>query len=681
MPFRTYLIEQIENKQLPKREKQTHIETIKGLNESDLSYILYETTELKEVYKEYPVDIETFIDDDHYLGSIYRNNLFPTWRKLLIEVYPAPLITRYDEVILSVATRGGKSTCAAISMLYEIYKLMCMKDPALYFLGKSTGRLIIALLSYSEDQVKKSLVKDISKALTSSPFFIDNRSKDLSISNMTKGGMEITDNIVISAGSDVSRITGGDLYSSALDEANICPKNISEEELVERRMDLYNEMLDRKSSTLSKAPVMSGITWMISSPTEERDVINERIYEVRANGVERVKILDNLSRWVARNDVIESTFDFFLGSDTKDPKVLEDESDFDSIGIVKDSKEYYQLKEEDKIIEVPDTSEYRNKFKTDTLFAIRNIAGRRTSSDLAFFPSVSIFNKVFYKTQDIFSKDILTINFSEENEFPFDKYLLKKDYFKNPDRKYCYRYIHLDIAWKTDFFGLASVYSDMVNFKSKEGIELRKRVFYTDFCLGVQPSKGERVDILEVLKFVYSLRKMGYPIKKVTTDSQQGELARQIITKAKVLTEYLSTDTSREPYLNLKNVIQEGLLVGYKNPPLIKDLRNLRDFGKKITKPKGKGYSDDMSNALAGALHSCLMDKDGFKTSVDTINSLMNYQHDLSSISHNVRLIETMNDPDKLMEAMNNNSSGNLVLGDDVILPNYENDGKLGRGY
>ena len=128
-----------------------------------------------------------------------------------------------------------------------------------------------------------------------------------------------------------------------------------------------------------------------------------------------------------------------------------------------------------------------------------------------------------------------------------------------------------------------------------------------DFCLGVQSKNKETVDILKVLEFVYSLKERGYPLKLVTTDNHQGEIARQMIAKKGVRTEYLSMEKTKEQYHNLKNIILTERLEGYKNPALMKELRGLRESQKKIE--KGKGYTDDMSDALAGALWSCSQDK------------------------------------------------------------------------
>ena len=76
------------------------------------------------------------------------------------------------------------------------------------------------------------------------------------------------------------------------------------------------------------------------------------------------------------------------------------------------------------------------------------------------------------------------------------------------------------------------MYSDRVKFTSEEGHEIYRRMYFVDFCLGVTAKNKESVDILKVLEFVYSLKEKGYPalkkLKIVSTDSHQGELARQI---------------------------------------------------------------------------------------------------------------------------------------------------------
>jgi len=559
----------------------------------------------------------------------------------------------------TVTHNSGKTTIVAISFLYEMYKLMCMMNPAKDLAGKATARLVFAVLSKDDNQAIMGVSTDIEKALSSSPFFINNVTNKLAFSSLTKSGVEITDYMVLKAGSAVGSITGSDLYCGCLDEANMPSTKISTENLVPTRLAMYRAMLDRKEATFKGAPAMSGIIWMVSSPTDEGDVIGERIKEINENDIRNVKILDNIARWEARTDITATkTFKFFIGSDIKDPHIVENEEDLINYP-------------PDKVLTIPYEQEYYTKFKSTPYLAMQEIAGRRTVSECSLFSSTSVFAKIFNNKNDIFSKDIIEINFEDpertyDNDkvtfYNFEDYLINKDYFKNCRNKDCYRYIHLDIASKKDRFGMSSVYSNLITYTSENGKQIKKRIYYVDFCLGITAKTGQAVDILKALDFVCNLRKLGYPIKLVTTDSHQGILARQHMAKKSIKTEYLSVEISKDPYVNLKNLIVQEELIGFEHPELIKELRGLKDYPKKIG--KSKGYTDDLSDSLAGALYSCTMDK--YYKNVDELilNFPKNFIDSNTPNAYNgVDLSTLLNN--------NNNTSSNFI----------QSTGKLGLGY
>ena len=84
-------------------------------------------------------------------------------------------------------------------------------------------------------------------------------------------------------------------------------------------------------------------------------------------------------------------------------------------------------------------------------------------------------------------------------------------------------------------------------------------------------------------------------------------------------------------YLNLKNTILTGCLEGYKNPTLMRELRGLRESAKKIE--KGKGYTDDMSDALAGALWMCSQDR-FYKKNNETISEIISQTGNLMTVGN-----------------------------------------------
>ena len=558
-----------------------------GLTEQEKSEVIYEMVG-KEIYKTNPVNIDTYIDDPYFLGEVY-DNVFPIWREMQREIYPAPFCKKYDQVILSCGTRAGKTVMIAITLSYEIYLLTCMINPTKVF---SVANIVIALLSKDASTAVSQIGAEIYKILTQAPYFKGILNDKLSFSKVDKDGVKITDDIIIKAGSSISTVIGTNLYAGCIDEANAPSPRVAQEHLVETRMRMYQEMRDRREASYSKAPKRTGMLMFTSSPTDEGDVLSEIIENVRKENIQGVLIRDNISRWEARDEAMDETFDFFMGSDTKDPCILDG-----SIELKPD--------EWDRVIQVPAKEDYYAQFNSDPYLAIQNIAGRRTMPETALFNTVSVFEEVFKKENNIFTKD--TPEVSLTNGLNLDDYLIDKDYFSHPNRPECFRYIHLDMAYRCDRFGLASVYSDRVKYTDEEGNEIFLRKYFVDFCLGVESRNKETVDILKVIEFVYSLKEKGYPVKLVTTDNHQGEIARQMIAKRGVKTEYLSMEKSKEQYLNLKNIILTKRLEGYKNPPLMKELRGLRESQKKIE--KGKGYTDDMSDALAGALWSCSQDK------------------------------------------------------------------------
>ena len=573
------------------------------LTEQEKSEVIYEAVG-KEIYKTNPVDVKTFIEDPYFLGSVY-DTVFKIWKDMIQEIYPAPFCKKYDEVILSCATRCGKTYIGTFVAMYELYLLLCLIDPLKTY---SVSNIVFALLSKDAATAVSQIGGEVFKCLTQSPYFKDTTREKLSFSKLDKDGVRVTDDIIFKAGSSISTVIGTNLFYGIVDEMNAKPSNVAAENLIENRLKLYQEMRDRRESSFSKAPKRTGMLMFTSSPTDEGDVLSEIIADTQKNGIQGVLIRDNISRWEAREEDMDETFDFFLGSDTKDPCIVDESIELN-------------VEEWDRVIKVPAKADYYAQFNSDPYLAIQNIAGRRTMPEMALFNTVASFEKVFFKEQNIFMTD--TPKISVESFRTLDDFLYEenKDYFSHPDRPDCFRYIHLDMAYKCDRFGLASVYSDRVKYTSEDGHEIFRRKYFVDFCLGIQSKNRESVDILKILEFVYSLKDKGYPLKLVTTDNHQGEIARQIVAKkGGVKTEYLSMEKDKAPYLNLKNTIISEALEGFKNPTLMRELRGLRESQKKIE--KGKGYTDDMSDALAGALWSCSQDR-FFKKNNEAISEII----------------------------------------------------------
>ena len=134
-----------------------HLKEKKGMSDSNITYFINEFNKLterekseviyeavgKEVYKTNPVDVLTFIKDPYFLGDVY-DTVFKIWKDMIQEIYPAPFCKKYDQVILSCATRCGKTYISTFIQMYEIYLLTCMINPTKLY---SVSNIVFALLS------------------------------------------------------------------------------------------------------------------------------------------------------------------------------------------------------------------------------------------------------------------------------------------------------------------------------------------------------------------------------------------------------------------------------------------------------------------------------------------------------------------------------------------------------
>lgn len=101
---------------------------------------------LYDDFKEIPVDIETFLTDDRFLGKAWKDasgklKLYPFWLDILKKLFPNNIDTDYNTLLESGARGIGKSevACGAVGT-YLMYRLMCLKDPLSYYHIKLTEK-------------------------------------------------------------------------------------------------------------------------------------------------------------------------------------------------------------------------------------------------------------------------------------------------------------------------------------------------------------------------------------------------------------------------------------------------------------------------------------------------------------------------------------------------------------
>lgn len=122
-------------------------------------------------FKEVPISIQDFISSPLYMGPVTRNGeaVYPFWRKTLIDLFNAG--NKYNEIILSGATRIGKTSTAVIILSYMLYRLMLYRNPHEYFGKKEVSKFTIAFANLTRDLAAGVAYREFFDTLKECPWF------------------------------------------------------------------------------------------------------------------------------------------------------------------------------------------------------------------------------------------------------------------------------------------------------------------------------------------------------------------------------------------------------------------------------------------------------------------------------------------------------------------------------
>ena len=154
-----------------KSEQNLLLQILSEMSQTGYSYTL-EQVWLSD-FKEIPVSIDQFISDPYYLGQTNNlgKNVYPFWRKTFQNIFNAG--NKYNEIILSGATRIGKSTSCTTMMAYMLYKLMLYKDPHRYFNKKAVSKFTLGFANLTKELAMTGCYREFNDTLRESPWFMN----------------------------------------------------------------------------------------------------------------------------------------------------------------------------------------------------------------------------------------------------------------------------------------------------------------------------------------------------------------------------------------------------------------------------------------------------------------------------------------------------------------------------
>lgn len=557
---------------------------------------------LKEDYNEIPVDIETFIHDPYYLGRGLMNaegkfTLFPYWEELLKKIYPDPLKPAVCNTLALTGAIGiGKSTEAVIIGLYELYRMLCLKDPAVYYGIMSTDVISFAVINITIDAAQGVAWSKLQNMIQESEWFMAHGT--LSRSDNPEWRPLPESRVELIWGSQPRHFIGRALFWAFFDEISFQP-NQDVEKQKQKATELVSSATARMQSRFMRGSVNPTILVLASSKRTEQSYMETFIDNKKKNESKTTIIIDE-PQWVIRTDKnSDRTFKIAIGNKFLPSEVL-------PLDIRDDECQMY-IERGFRLVDVP--IGYYENFLDDIDIALTDIAGISTSSVSNYISGERITQAKTESFVNPFTKDIIEVGNGQDDISQYSDYfdITKVD----PAMKSRPLFIHLDMSLTGDKTGVGGVWIKGLKHSQSSEDQRREMYFQLAFVVSVKAPRGHQVSFEKTRNFIYWLKDQGFNIKGITSDTfarsgvEQDFLAKgfnySILSVDRVNSEHIC-----EPYAYLKNCIYERrILLPRRGINLLTEelvgLQRNNNSGKVDHTPQGIN-SKDSADAICGAL-------------------------------------------------------------------------------
>lgn len=591
---------------LSDKEKEAVLEILNQYSNTGSSKKLNELVSAD--YKEMPVDIITFIKDPRYLGKAWHTSdgqckLFPYWEEKLKQLFPDSFSTNYNTFIESGARGIGKSEIAVTCALHMMYRVMCLKNPLEYFNLKPTEKLAFAFMNITEALAYDIGVSKFQATVQMSPWF------------MERGTLSGRDEIIwnppsyinLIVGSQPRHVIGQAILFAFFDEISFIP-NQDVDKQKQKAIDMIDTAIGGMKTRFLHEGRSPALLILASSKRSDKSFLEVHTKKKIETEGENLLLVDE-PVWNIRPASDYSGRRFYVAQGNKylSSEVLD-------LNVTEQDLKIFKLKGY-KIISVP--IEYRNNFQEDIDRALCDFAGV-SSSDVTKYISGSRLQEIISKDyQNPFTKEVIEVGNGPED---FAQYSDFFDLTKVPENiKSKPLYIHLDMSLSGDKTGIAGTF--IIGKKASIENSPKELYFQLGFGVAIKAPKGYQVSFAKNREFIYWLKKQGFNIKGITTDTyQNAALAQDLISKGYSYS-VLSLDRVDNqskiciPYAYFKNTIYEKRVKIYNCDLLIEEILGLErnETNGKIDHPDGGRIgSKDICDAFAGSLYNASQHADEF---------------------------------------------------------------------
>ena len=565
MDFNNLNLEELNN--LSKEEREAVLKILKEYSLDGMSEYL---NKLKYIdFDEIPVDIDTFLHDKKYLGNaLYdadgRFTVFPYWEKKLKEIFPDNITTAYNTIILTGAIGLGKSTIAVICLLYLLYRLLCLKDPYLYYGLQPIDKITISLMNITIDNAKGVALDKLNQMILTSEWF------------MAHGEMRGTTNLEYAPNKHIELITassnnqviGRAVFANFSDEVNWGITNDTEK-LKKKYKQLVSQIDARMKSRFMRqkgdTTYLPTLNIIASSKNSEQSFLEDYIQTKKKTESTNTLIVDE-PQWVVDSRKDSATkFYVAIGNRFLANELL-------PLSTTKEELSYFRAKGYN-ILEVP--IGYLENFRENIDGALMDIAGIATASSLKFISGVRWEEAKVDNYKNPFTKDVIEVGTGDDFQY--------KDFFdlsRVPDNlKSKPLFIHLDMSTggkgKGDKTGIGGVW--MVGKRPKvEGEDSSRELYFkVAFSVSVKAPRGFDISFDKNRQFIRWLREQGFNVRGVSSDTFmaaqiQQQLSADRFNVSTISVDRLDTQTHQcLPYAYFKSTLYDKRVEVYKDCDLL----------------------------------------------------------------------------------------------------------------
>lgn len=545
-------------------------------------------------FKEIPVDIETFITDDRYLGKAWKDaggklKLYPFWMERLKELFPTNIDTAYNTFLESGARGIGKSevACGCVCT-YLMYRVMCMKNPLEFFHLKQTEKICFAFMNIKLALAEEIAASKFQKTIQMSPWFME---RGTMTSKNNQPWWIPPEPIQLIIGSQSDDVIGLPIYFAFFDEISFI-KNQD----VEKQKKKAKDMIDTAIGGMFTRFIYQGknptVLAVASSKRSEQSFMEEYIKTLAKTSANTTLVIDK-PVWEVKPKGTYSNQIFYLALGNKflESLVIPDD-DINNLDNYR-ARGY-------QILEVP--LDFKAKFLEDIERNLCDFAGISSSSMNKYMSGQIVSDCINEDFKNPFP-DIIEVGNGPEDLAQYKNFFkleyIPKELLSKP------LYIHLDMSVSGDMTGIAGTW--IIGKKvSNDSDQAKDLSFRLAFSVSVKAPKGRQISFEKNRNFIRWLKEVGFKIKHITSDTYQSYDLQQQLTAEGFTCSILSVDrvdSDRvcKPYQYLRSAIYEKRFSMYRSNRLFDEFIDIeRDLntGKVDHSPNGH---KDVLDAVCGS--------------------------------------------------------------------------------